>query len=74
MTGVAYYWDLNFSVVRHLVVLAVLIRSHSNLKACRHSLEFISSAHIAVLQARSHGVNIEEGVFSVLDVCARCTV
>ena len=74
VTSVANDGDLDFRVVWHLVVLAVLIRSHGDLEACGHGLEFICGAHVTVLQARSHRVHIEERVLSVLDVCARGAV
>ena len=74
MASVTDNGDLNFGVVWHLVIFTVLVRSHCNLETCRHRLELISRANITVLQARSHWVNIEEWVLSVLDVCARSTV
>ena len=74
VSGVADDGDLDFRVVWHLVVLAVLIRSHGDLEACGHGLEVFCSAHVTVLQARSHWVHVEERVLSVLDVCARRAV
>ena len=68
MSSVADDWNLDFRVVRHLGLLASLVRSHGNLEASRHGLEFVCGPHIAVLQARSHWVNIEEGVLPVLGV------
>ena len=74
MAGVAHDGDLHFGVVWHLRLLSRLVRGHGNLEARRHGLEFIGRAHVAVLQAGTHGVHIEEGVFSVLDVCHRLAV
>ena len=74
MASVANDWNLDFSVVWHLGLFAMLVRSHGNLEASRHGLEFVCGPHIAVLQARSHWVNIEEWVLSVLDVCAWSTI
>ena len=68
MASVTDNGDLNFGVVWHLVIFTVLVRSHCNLETCRHRLELISRANITVLQARSHWVNIEEGILPVLDV------
>ena len=68
MSSVADDWNLDFRVVRHLGLLASLVRSHGDLEASRHGLELVGSPHVTVLQARSHWVNIEEGILSVLDV------
>jgi hypothetical protein len=40
---------------------------HGNLEASGKCLKVTSLADITVLQSRSHGVHIKEGVFSVLD-------
>lgn len=70
MTSVPDNWDLNFRVVWHLLLFTMFVGGHRNLEASRHGLEFVCSSHITVLQARSHWVNIEEGIFSVLNVCS----
>ena len=69
VASVANDRNLHFGVVRHLVLLTVLVRSHGDLETSRHGLVFLSCAHIAVLQARPHWVNVEEGVLAVLNVC-----
>ena len=74
MASVAHYWNLNFGIIWHLLLLTVFISRHCDLKACRHCLELISRSYIAVLQARSHWVNIEEGVLSMLNVGHRLAV
>ena len=74
MSSVADDWNLDFRVVRHLGLLAGLVRSHGDLEASRHGLELVGGPHVTVLQARSHRVHIEERVLSVLDVCARGAV
>ena len=68
MASVANDWNLDFRVVWHLGLFAMLVRSHGDLEASRHCLEFVCGPHIAVLQARSHWVNIEERILPVLDV------
>ena len=68
MSSVADDWNLDFRVVRHLGLLAGLVRSHGDLEAGGHGLEFVGGPHVPVLQAGSHRVNIEEGVLPVLDV------
>ena len=70
MTSIADNWDLNFRVVGHFGILAVLIGGHRDLETGGHSLELIRSAHVTILQTRPHRVDIEEGVFPMLDVCA----
>ena len=68
MASIAHYWNLNFGIIWHLLLLTVFISRHCDLKASRHCLELIGRSNIAVLQARSHWVNIEEGVLSMLNV------
>ena len=74
MAGVSDYGDLNLSIVGHLVNLAMLIGSHGDLETSAQCLELVSGAHITILQARPHGVDVEERVLSVLDVRARVPV
>jgi len=74
MSSVADDWNLNFRVVGHFGLFASLVRSHGDLEAGRHGLEFFRSSHIAVLQAWAHWVNIEEWILPVLDVSWRLPV
>ena len=74
MASIADDWDLDFRVVWHLGLLAGLVRSHGDLESGGHGLEFVVGPHITVLQARSHWVNIEEGVLPMLDVRGRLPV
>ena len=74
MASIAHYWNLNFGIIWHLLLFTVFISRHSDLKASRHCLELIGRSNIAVLQARSHWVNIEERILPVLDVRGRLPV
>jgi len=70
MASVTNDRNLNLGVIGHLCFLTVLIGSHGDLETCGHSLEVFVSSYIAILQARSHRVHIEEGILPVLNVCA----
>ena len=67
-------WDLHFRVVGHLLLLALLVRGHSNLETSRHRLEVLIRSHVSVLQTGTHRVNIEEWILSVLYVRHRLPV
>ena len=69
MSGVSNNGDLNSRLIWHLSILTRFVGSHSDLESGGHGLEVVGGADIAILQARSHRVNIEEGILAVLNVC-----
>jgi len=69
MTSVADYGDLDFRVVGHLLLFTMFVRSHRDLVSRWECLEAFVSSHVAIFKTGTHWVNIEEGIFAVLNVC-----
>ena len=69
VASVADNWDLDLGLVWHLSLFTVLIGVHRDLEASRECLIVLSSAHITILQARTHRVNIKEWILAMLNVC-----
>lgn len=68
MTSISYDWHNNLIFVGQTLFFILFSISHGNLEASGQILELSSLSNISILQTRSHGVNVEEGVFSVFDV------
>lgn len=63
-------WQFEFLVVRQTSFLSVFSWHYSCLKSIWHCLEGLRRLGLAWLHSGFHGVNIEEGVFSVVN-CRR---
>jgi len=59
--------DSHFCVVGEASLLSSFSRFHRDLEAISHLLELFTLAHVGGLKTWAQGVNVEEGIFAVLD-------
>ena len=71
---VPYDWDLDFLVVWKTLFFSCLVRGHRDLVACRQCAERFLGVDISLLETGTERVNIEKGVFSVVNLCDWLTV
>jgi len=64
----------DLSLFRLAFLISSSSRVHSDLEASGKSLKVTSLTNITILQSRSHGVHIKEGVFSVLNFGHRLAI
>lgn len=69
VTLITYYRDLHFGFVCKPRLNMFFTWSHSDLVSSTKFVEFFSCSDIFYGKARSQWINIEEWVFSVLNVC-----
>lgn len=74
VASITDHWDFDVLVTREALIVASFGRGHSNLHARGKSRELICCTNIAVLKARTQGVDIKERVFPMLNLGHRLAV